>query len=75
MKNTLLLCALVLVVINFVSCSLTDNEKPVPYFLDLKNPVVKAPGSSNNDTHKITEVWVFSNGQIQGVFPLPAIVP
>jgi hypothetical protein len=62
-----------LLVIN--SCRLTDNDKPEPFYLELKNPVVKQPFGTENDTHKMTDVWVFINGQIIGVFPLPARVP
>lgn len=57
------------------SCHLLDNEQPIPAFLELNNPVVKLPDFSGNDSHKITDVWVFEDGQILGVFPLPAKVP
>jgi hypothetical protein len=57
------------------SCGLTDNESPLPFFLDLSSPSVKAVATFGNDTHKITDVWVFADGQILGVFPLPATVP
>lgn len=59
----------------FSSCGLTDNEKPIPGFLELKEPKVTKPDGNGLDTHKITDVWVFADGQIVGVFPLPAKVP
>ena len=59
----------------FSSCSLLDSDKPVPFFLDLKDPTVRTPDNTGFDTHKITDVWVFADGQILGVFPLPAKVP
>ncbi|MBC7884109.1 MAG: hypothetical protein H7X99_01440 [Saprospiraceae bacterium] len=59
-----------------ISCGLTDNQNPVPSFIDLKEPVVLLKGGPDlYDTHKITDVWVFADGQILGVFPLPAKVP
>lgn len=61
--------------IAFGSCGLLDNDKPVPFFLDLKEPTVRTPDNLGYDTHKITDVWVFADGQILGVFPLPAKVP
>jgi hypothetical protein len=61
--------------IAFGSCGLLDNDKPVPFFLDLKEPTVRTPDNLGFDTHKITDVWVFADGQILGVFPLPAKVP
>lgn len=57
------------------SCGLSDNEQPMPAFISLHDPTVKMPTGTGFDTHKITEVWVFADGQILGVFPLPAMVP
>lgn len=57
------------------SCGLTDNDKPIPGFIELKDPTVTKPDGNGFDTHKITDVWVFADGQIVGVFPLPAKVP
>ena len=57
------------------SCNLTDNEAPIPAFIILENPGVVNPANNSADSHKITDVWVFSDGQILGVFPLPAKVP
>lgn len=57
------------------SCGLTDRDMPIPYYLDLKDVQVLEPGSNVLGSHKITDIWVFADGQIQGVFPLPAKVP
>ncbi|MBK8515882.1 MAG: hypothetical protein IPL55_06215 [Saprospiraceae bacterium] len=62
-------------IIILASCNLLDSERPVPFYLDLKNPSVNLPASNSLDTHKITDVWVFDRGQIIGIFPLPALVP
>ena len=62
--------------LNFLlSCSLLDNDEPVPFFLDLNTPTVRLPFENGFDTHKITDIWVFADGQILGVYPLPARVP
>ncbi len=71
-NNVFILLSLMLI---FSSCSLTDNEQPDVFFLSLSNPKVKLPFINGDDTHKITEVWAFSDGQILGVFPLPAKIP
>ncbi len=63
-----------LVICSF-SCSLLENELPIPFYIDLKSPSVRQPVANAFDTHKINEVWVFADGQILGVFPLPAKVP
>lgn len=60
-----------LVVVGLASCGLGDSEKPVPFFLNLKSPEVTEPIQGVKGTHKITEAWVFADGQIQGLFPVP----
>lgn len=57
------------------SCELGDSEKPIPFFLDLKSPIVAEPDGVTPGTHKITEAWVFADGQIQGLYPVPGIAP
>lgn len=69
-------CLLFLVtLIGLGGCGLSDSDAPIPFFLDLKEPTVKSPSDPIADTHKITEVWVFADNQILGLFPLPAKVP
>jgi hypothetical protein len=60
-----------LVILVLASCGLGDNEQPIPFFLDLKSPEVIEPLQGIKGTHKITEAWVFADGQIQGLFPVP----
>ena len=62
-------------ILSFGSCGITDDEQPIPYYLDLKNVEVLEPITGIPGTHKITDIWVFADGQIQGVYPLPAKVP
>jgi len=57
------------------SCGLNDNAAPLPYYLDLKNPVVSTVDLVSEDTHRITDVYVFEDNQIIGVYPLPAKIP
>jgi hypothetical protein len=75
MNNIKIHIAFVLVVFATLSCNITDNEAPVPGYIYLESPVVINPANNLTDSHKITDVWVFSDGQILGVFPLPAKVP
>jgi len=65
----------ILLLLHLSSCNILDNDQPLPFFLELKEPTVKLPNTNIYDTHKITDVWVFADGQILGVFPLPAKVP
>jgi hypothetical protein len=59
----------------FSSCGLNDTETPVPTYLILKDPKVDVLTLPGGTTHKITDIWVYADGQLQGIFPLPAKVP
>jgi hypothetical protein len=64
----------VLLAVSLTRCTFLDDNAPIPMYLDLKQPTLTY-GSAINETHNITEVWVFQDNQILGVFPLPAKVP
>jgi hypothetical protein len=55
-------------------CSFFEAEIPEPAFLDLKSPTL-TNNLGQKETHNITDVWVFQDGQILGIFPLPSKVP
>ncbi|MBK6785044.1 MAG: hypothetical protein IPG79_15740 [Saprospiraceae bacterium] len=57
-----------LLVIFFSGCGLNDNVAPVPTYLIIKDPKVLKVNSTGEDTHKITDVWVYSDGQLQEYF-------
>ncbi len=57
-------------------CELNDNEAPVPSYIFVENPILIMPGTINTPaSHKITDVWVIADGQVLGIFPLPAHIP
>ncbi|MBK9734614.1 MAG: hypothetical protein IPO92_06465 [Saprospiraceae bacterium] len=72
MKDCLKVILSLLSIVFIGSCSLTDNEMPVPAFISITEVKVKAPKGPEFDTHKITDIWVFVDGQIIGIFPMPA---
>lgn len=58
------------------SCSLFDNEDPIPGFLVFENPTLETTlGIHGSPTHNIKDVWVFDGPDFLGIFPLPARVP
>lgn len=57
------------------SCSLFDNEDPIPGFLVFDDPELVTTLNQGENTHKITDVWVFDGPNFLGIFPLPAKVP
>lgn len=59
-----------------VGCQLNDNDRPIPSYIYVSDPIVLAPGTINTpDSHNITDVWVIADGQLLGIFPLPAYIP
>ncbi|KXK39976.1 MAG: hypothetical protein UZ09_BCD002000659 [Bacteroidetes bacterium OLB9] len=61
--------------ITWSSCGITDHEMPIPFYLELGEPVTFEPRTEIQGTNKITEAWVFVDNQILGVYPLPGKVP
>lgn len=62
-------------IIGISSCSLFDNEDPIPAYLILDNPSLSTLAEQGANTHNITDVWVFDDQELLGIFPLPAKVP
>jgi hypothetical protein len=60
----------------FTACDLINPEEPIPAYLYITpftfNTVPSIEGSNNA---KITEGWVFVNGEFLGAYSLPALVP
>jgi hypothetical protein len=75
MSRISLYLSFLIIGMSFWSCGLGDDEKPIPFFLNLNSPQVLEPLQNTIGTHKITEAWVFADGQIQGVYPLPSVAP
>lgn len=76
MKSLRLLTYICLSLLLFSSCSLFDNEDPIPGFLVLEDPSLMITNSSQGaETHNIKDVWVFDGPTFLGIFPLPARVP
>jgi hypothetical protein len=59
----------------FGSCNLINPEEPLPSYIHIDEfSFVTVPGEGT-DSQKITEVWVYSNGEMLGAFDLPADIP
>lgn len=61
-----------IVVVFLVSC---DKEEPIPSYIYIPSFDVEAQAGFGTSTSKITEVWVYANDNLLGVFPIPAMVP
>lgn len=58
------------------SCDIINPEEQVPAYLDIQPfTLTTSPGPQGTTSEKITEVWVFIDGQFLGMYDLPATVP
>ena len=57
------------------SCSLTDNDQPIPSYLVVNEVDVTTSLEQGSPTHNIKDIWVFADNELIGVFPLPTKVP
>lgn len=62
-------------IILFYSCTFTDTDSNVPAYLQLENPQLTVRQDEGAPVTGIQDAWVIVDGQLLGVFPLPAKVP
>jgi hypothetical protein len=71
MKQTILFCTLIL----FYSCNFINPDEEVPAYIMINDfSVSTSPGQGTN-RNAISELWVYSNADIVGVFDVPAQIP
>ena len=59
----------------FISgCTFFDNDSEDPAFLIIDNVQLSTTSLQGFPSHKIEDLWVYADGQLLGVFPLPARV-
>lgn len=56
------------------NCSLIDNDNPKVAYLRLQDPILIG-NNGNTLPSKINDAWVYVDGQLVGVFPLPSVAP
>lgn len=64
-----------LITFSMVSCSLIDNDAPIPAYIVVNDVSVFTKENEGEPTHNITEVWAYADNQLLGVYPLPAKIP
>jgi hypothetical protein len=77
MKKISKLIAFVLFAGLFSQCKVFDNEVLVPGYVYIPGYkfVTNADGSQGDSTSKITEAWVYTQGNLEGSFGFPALIP
>lgn len=67
---------LLLVIFGLSACNVINPEEAVPAFLKIEAIDLETDYSVyGTDSHKITEAWVFADGDRLGSFELPATIP
>jgi len=62
-------------ILAFGSCSITDNDQPIPSYLIINEVDVFTTQNQGAPTHKITDVWVYADNQLLGVYEIPIKIP
>lgn len=57
------------------SCSLTDSDSPIPSYLIINEIDVFTTENQGAPTHNISDIWVYADNQLLGVFEIPIKIP
>jgi hypothetical protein len=57
------------------SCSLADNDQPIPSYLVINDVNVVTTANQGLPTHNIKDIWVYADNALLGVYELPTRVP
>ncbi|MBI3521186.1 MAG: hypothetical protein HY062_17730 [Bacteroidetes bacterium] len=58
-----------------VSCNKEKLKSPQAAFLVADPVLLKTTPSQGSNSHKITDIWYYVNGQFKGVFPVGSVMP
>lgn len=77
MKRYLLFYSLCAIALTCSQCKVFDNEVVVPGYVYIPSVKFETPGdnSKGDSTSKITDVWIYNNGSLEGTIGLPALIP
>ena len=65
-------CVYAFLILIFISCG---KENPVPAYLHIPAFSLTARVGEGTSAHKISDAWVFVDGQANGIFQLPVTIP
>lgn len=64
-----------LLLLIFPSCSLFEQNEPVPSYLFVNEFRLKTFVNQGSSSERITDIWLFNDTEFLGMFPLPAKIP
>ena len=65
----------VLVGLIFTQCNKSKLQAPAPFYLNIPSVSVYTLSNQGTSNHKITEIWVYENGQYKGAYPIGRNIP
>lgn len=74
MRQFLLLCFIPLICIIF-SCKKDKLKSPAASFIVVNTTSVSSGTLSLIETHKITDIWLYVDGNFQGIYPVGSVMP
>ncbi|MES2688988.1 MAG: hypothetical protein V4658_01210 [Bacteroidota bacterium] len=77
MKNSFRISLFISVAIAFTGCKVFNDPVIVPGYIYIPSYSfeTKPDGTQGDSVNKITEAWVYSNGNIEGAFAYPVLIP
>ncbi len=67
---------LILIIGHFTSCQLIDQPEKIPSFIHVEDISLTMSNSlQGSQSEKITDAWVYIDGNLEGVYELPSTIP
>jgi hypothetical protein len=64
-----------LLLLAFSSCNIINPDEPEPAYVNIDTYSFHAVAGQGTSDQKITDMWVYANDDIQGVFDVPSSIP
>lgn len=68
-------CCVTTGLILFTACNKEKLKAPAPFYMNIPAVSVHTLSGQGTANHKITEIWVYENGQYKGAYPIGRTIP
>lgn len=75
MKSHCIWAICFLTMLSVTSCQWIDPDEPTPAFIQLEDYLFDGGVAFGSNNEKISEVWIFANGETIGAYDAPATIP
>lgn len=63
------------IILLFAQCNKSKLQAPAPFYINVPAVSVNTVSGQGTAHHKITDIWVYENGQFKGVYPVGRNIP